>query len=259
MSFSLSAAGVRVVLLDIEGTTTPIDFVYGTLFPFARQRVQRYLDAAASVDPEIEGAVDDLHKQHEQDAATGQTPPGWLDQPGDARIQSAVAYIHWLMDCDRKSRPLKLVQGKIWEQGYRAGTLHGEVYPDVPFAFRRWSAHGARMGIYSSGSVLAQQLLFAHSTAGDLTPFLRWHFDTSVGAKMEAASYQHIADTIPASPSAILFISDVVGELAAAAAAGLQTLLCVRPSEGHSARSEPSREAGSDRFAVIHTFDDVLA
>src|SRR5207249_3299180 len=98
VSFSLSAAGVRVVLLDIEGTTTPIDFVYGTLFPFARQRVQTYLDAAASVDPEIEGAVEDLHKQHEQDAAAGQMPPGWLDQPGDARIPSAVAYIHWLMD-----------------------------------------------------------------------------------------------------------------------------------------------------------------
>src|SRR5207237_343884 len=82
VSFSLSAAGVRVVLLDIEGTTTPVDFVYGTLFPFARQRVQTYLEAAASVDPEIKAAVDELHKQHEQDAATGQTPPGWLDQSG---------------------------------------------------------------------------------------------------------------------------------------------------------------------------------
>ena len=251
MSFSLSAAGVRIVLLDIEGTTTPIEFVYGTLFPFARQRVQTYLDEAASIDPEIEAAVDDLHKEHDQDAATGQTPPGWLDQPADARIQSAVAYIHWLMDCDRKSRPLKLVQGKIWEQGYRAGTLHGQVYPDVPFAFRRWIAHGARIGIYSSGSVLAQQLLFAHSTAGDLTPFLRWHFDTSVGSKMEAASYQRIAGAIPATTSAILFISDVAGELAAAAAAGLQTLLCVRPSG--------IRSPGSDRFAIIRTFDDVLA
>ena len=127
MSFSLSAAGVRVVLLDIEGTTTPIDFVYSALFPFARERLHAYLKAVVPLDPEISGAVDDLHKEYAGDAANGQEIPDWIDEPLDARLQSAVAYVHWLMDRDRKSRPLKLLQGKIWEEGYRGGILRGEV------------------------------------------------------------------------------------------------------------------------------------
>ena len=298
MSFSLSAAGIRAVLLDIEGTTTPVDFVYGTLFPFARERVRACLEVGLSTDPEIAAAVDDLHTEHHGDAAAGQEVPDWLDGPAGARLQSAVAYIHWLMERDRKSRPLKVLQGKIWEEGYRAGLLRGEVYPDVPVALRRWIAGGASIGIYSSGSVLAQKLLFRHSTAGDLTPLVRWHFDTSAGSKMEAASYRHIAEVIGATPLSILFISDVARELGAAQAADLQTLLCVRPGHpnaakppsgyersgagrrGHAppqklgasrATSRDAREArfvsgvqGSPRvndarYPVIHTFDEVLA
>jgi enolase-phosphatase E1 len=251
VSFSLSAAGVRVVLLDIEGTTTPIDFVYGTLFPFARERLPAYLKAVMSLDPEISVAVDDLRKEHAGDAANGQKVPDWIDEPVDARLQSAVAYVHWLMDRDRKSRPLKLLQGKIWEEGYRGGILRGEVYPDVPGALRRWIVGGVRVGIYSSGSELAQRLLFAHSTAGDLTPFVQWHFDTSVGSKMEPASYQQIARAIPATPAGILFISDVGTELDAAQAAGLQTMLCVRQAT--------ERVAGSERYFVIHNFEEVIA
>jgi enolase-phosphatase E1 len=251
VSFSLSAAGVQVVLLDIEGTTTPADFVYKTLFPFARERLRAYLERVLPIDAEIKAAVDELHEQRDEEAATGQRAPDWLDEPAAARLRSAVAYAHWLMDQDRKSRPLKVIQGKIWEEGYRGGMLHGEVYPDVPVALRRWIALGARVGIYSSGSVLAQRLLFAHSMAGDLTPLVEWHFDTSVGAKMEAASYQRIAEAVPASPAGILFISDVPKELDAARAAGWQTLLCVRPPG--------ERPADAGGYLVIHTFDEVLA
>jgi enolase-phosphatase E1 len=251
VSFSLSAAGVQVVLLDIEGTTTPVDFVYGTLFPFARERLHAYLEGVLPIDPEIQSAVDELRTQHNEEAATGQVAPDWLDEPLDARLQSVVAYVHWLMDRDRKSRPLKVLQGKIWEDGYRGGLLRGEVYADVPAALRRWIALGARVGIYSSGSVLAQRLLFAHSTAGDLTPLIQKHFDTSMGSKMEAASYRRIAEAIPATPASVLFISDVAKELDAANAAGLQTLLCVRPAI--------EQAADSGRYSEIHTFDDVLA
>lgn len=250
MSFSLSATGVRVVLLDIEGTTTPVDFVYKTLFPFARERLRAYLERVLTIDPEIAAVVDELHKQHDDEAATGQRVPEWLDEPVDAKLQSVVAYVHWLMDQDRKSHPLKVLQGKIWEEGFRGGMLLGEVYPDVPVALRRWIAFGARIGIYSSGSVLAQRLLFAHSIAGDLTPLIEWHFDTSVGGKMETASYRRIAEAIPANPAGILFISDVAKELDAARTAGLQTLLCVRPPL--------ERPADSGGRPVIHAFDEVF-
>ena len=74
------------------------------------------------------------------------------------------------MDRDRKSGPLKALQGRIWEEGYVTGALKGEVYADVRDAFRRWTASGRRIAIFSSGSVLAQQLLFGRSSAGDLIP-----------------------------------------------------------------------------------------
>ena len=38
----------RAVLLDIEGTTTPVDFVYRVLFPYAHARLLGYLTAHAS-------------------------------------------------------------------------------------------------------------------------------------------------------------------------------------------------------------------
>ena len=39
----LSALHARALLLDIEGTTTPVTFVYQILFPFARDHVAGYL------------------------------------------------------------------------------------------------------------------------------------------------------------------------------------------------------------------------
>ena len=229
MGGSLSYQGVRAILLDIEGTTTPVDFVYQVLFTYARAKVKSFLEEhpdAAS--PELEL----LRAEHEQDVARGAQPPAWTD-PVDP-----VSYVHWLMDQDRKSTGLKSLQGKIWEEGYRTGELRGEVYPDVPPAFERWREQGKKICIYSSGSVLAQKLLFSNSTAGDLTPFIEAHFDTTTGPKKEAESYRKIAAALSLPPSAIVFFSDVVAELDAARAAGMKTGLCVR--DGVSKSSEQS-------------------
>ena len=133
------------------------------------------------------------------------------------------------MDRDRKSPPLKALQGLIWKEGYRSGDILGEVFPDVPAALLRWSSSGRRVAIFSSGSVLAQQLLFRHSTAGDLAPFLSSYFDTLLGAKGDPASYTSIASALQLSPGQVLFVSDVPRELDAANMAGMQLRLSVRP------------------------------
>jgi enolase-phosphatase E1 len=133
------------------------------------------------------------------------------------------------MDQDRKSTALKTLQGKVWREGYRRGELHGEVFPDVPVALERWNNTGMDVRIYSSGSILAQQLLFSTTTYGDLTSFLKGYFDTTTGPKTEASSYAKIADTFGLNPSEIVFVSDVTRELDAATAAGLQAQLAVRP------------------------------
>ena len=109
-----------------------------------------------------------LAREHADDLARGEAvPDGALDS------SDAIApYVTWLMDRDRKSPGLKLLQGQIWEAGYRAGELRGQVYPDVPPAIRRWRAAGLRVAIYSSGSELAQRRLFESTEHGDLTPLL---------------------------------------------------------------------------------------
>ena len=214
---ALRAAGIRVVLLDIEGTTTPIAFVHDVLFPYARARLGQYLADASSDDAEIRQILEGLRDEHARDVARGEHPPA-----------PPTAYALWLMDRDRKSGPLKTLQGKIWQHGYATGELKGEVYSDVAPALAEWTAAGVRVGIFSSGSVLAQKLLFSTTPAGDLTKFLTWHFDTAVGAKQQPESYLAIAGTIGVAPAEILFISDSESELDAARRAGMRTQLSVR-------------------------------
>ena len=131
-------------------------------------------------------------RENAEDAARGLNPPSI----GGGTAEELSAYVHWLMDQDRKATPLKSLQGKIWQAGYRAGELHSQVFEDVPPAFKRWSEQGKEICIYSSGSILAQKLLFANTEEGDLTPFISGYFDTNTGPKSEAESYRRIGDAL---------------------------------------------------------------
>jgi enolase-phosphatase E1 len=239
----VSALAVKAIILDIEGTTTPIAFVTRTLFPYARAHLRSYLDACG------EACADVLQRLGAECRSESDTSvPPWSDASAEARMASAIACVRWLMDRDRKSPALKELQGRIWEYGYRSGELIGEVFPDVPVALERWHRAGIPAGIFSSGSVLAQQLLFRHSSAGDLTRFLEWYFDTSVGAKGEAESYTRIASAVGAAPGHVLFVSDVVRELDAARAAGLETVMTLRPDNA----AQPPHN-----HRVVRTFEEI--
>jgi enolase-phosphatase E1 len=154
------------------------------------------------------------------------------------------------MDRDKKSPGLKALQGLVWQDGYKSGELRGQVYSDVLPAFERWRRRGLGIYIYSSGSVLAQQLLFGSTNAGDLTPFLSGYFDTAIGPKVSAESYGVIAQGIHIPPPQILFVSDVGQELDAARTGGLRTALCVR--------GNGEVPPGSALYPVIRTFDEIL-
>jgi enolase-phosphatase E1 len=219
---------VAAILLDIEGTTTPIAFVHEVLFPFARARVGSFLTAHwDSADVSADIAL--LRAEHATDFAQGLTPPSLIESSRATTIESITKYAHWLIDQDRKSTGLKSLQGKIWKSGYLDGTLKAPVFADVPPALERWRREGLKVGIFSSGSVLAQKLLFAHTENGDLGRFIDFYFDTTTGSKTSIDSYLEIAAKMGANTGEFLFISDVVGELDAAAAAGMQTLLSLRP------------------------------
>jgi enolase-phosphatase E1 len=238
VTLSLRASGLEAVVLDIEGTTTPLAFVQATLFPYARRALDAFVrDRIGS--PELATVVASLRQDWRDDAARGESPPAWPDDESDeASVASIVSYAAWLMDRDRKAFGLKELQGLIWEHGYREGTLRGDVFPDVPDALRRWRNAGVTIAIYSSGSVLAQQLLFRSTPYGDLTTLIDAHFDTSVGAKRDPESYARIAAALRISAARTLFLSDVPAELAAARAAGCRAILCVRPGNVHVADAE---------------------
>ena len=44
MTASGPSPDTRAIVLDIEGTTTPISFVSQTLFPYARRHLRQYLE-----------------------------------------------------------------------------------------------------------------------------------------------------------------------------------------------------------------------
>jgi enolase-phosphatase E1 len=232
---------IGAVVLDIEGTTTPIAFVHGALFPFARRHLREHLEEHRD-SPDVREVIRRLRGEWADDVA----PPPWSDEP-DAELSSVAAYVEWLMDRDRKSPGLKLLQGYIWERGYRSGALKGEVFPDVGPAIQRWRGSGIVVAIYSSGSVLAQRLLFAHTTTGDLTPLVNRFFDTDVGAKTSPDSYRRIAAALQCPTHRLLFVSDTGKELDAAHQAGCEVLLCARPGN-------PAPPPGLD---MIHGLDEI--
>lgn len=241
-------ARIQAILLDIEGTTTSIQFVFQTLFPYARQRVAEFLDRHADSQA-VQDAVSQLRSEWLADTQTAVDCPSWREGTAQEKLESAAAYCRWLTDQDRKSTPLKSLQGMIWEEGYRKGELQGHVYRDVPAAFERWQAKGKTISIFSSGSILAQKLIFSHTGFGDLTPFLTAHFDTTTGPKKETASYQKIAAALGRSPNEVLFLSDSVSELDAARSAGMETALSSRPE---------NPEPGPHTHHIIRSMDEVF-
>jgi enolase-phosphatase E1 len=247
--FSFSKSSLRGILLDIEGTTSPIDFVYEVLFPYARLHLEEYLKRKAG-SKELELDLLQLREEHVKDLAEALAPPDWIDAPPDAQLQSVVRYVFWLMDRDRKSPGLKSLQGKIWQEGYLKGELKSQVFPDVPPALKDWKEKNLDVRIFSSGSVLAQRLLFANTQAGDLSGFLNGYIDTNIGPKTSAESYRRIAAEFHLAASQVLFVSDVIKELDAASSSGMKTLLSVRPGNP----PQPKEHA----HGVISSFSEIV-
>lgn len=204
------------ILTDIEGTTTSISFVTDELFPYFRQHISELVNLKNN--PVVKEAfAETIRLAKEEDHLTIST---------DEEILETLN--RWSIE-DRKITPLKTLQGVLWDFGYKNGSLKGHVYADVAPALARWQANGIEMGVFSSGSVAAQKLIFGYSIAGDLTPFFKAYFDTNTGGKRETETYSIIAKELKIAASDILFLSDIREELEAAKEAGLQTVQLVRP------------------------------
>lgn len=221
---------IQAVLTDIEGTTSSLSFVKDVLFPYSRAHLREFVQTHAG-DPEVRRLLDDARR--EAGAA--------LD---DATLVEML--IRWI-DEDRKLTPLKALQGLIWDSGYRRGELTGHVYDDAERLLRVWRDRGLRLYVFSSGSVKAQQLLFGHTEKGDLRVLFDGYFDTTIGAKKDAAAYRRIAESIGLAPADIVFLSDVAEELDAAQTAGMKTCWLVRAGD----------TPASDRHPIARNFDEI--
>jgi enolase-phosphatase E1 len=225
---------VRAVLLDIEGTITPISFVYETLFPYARAHGPQFI-RENWVSDAICRARAQLREVNETDRVQG--APYIEVARQDLELQTTIEYYLWLMDRDRKVTPLKAIQGLVWAEGYRRGELKSEIFEDVPRAFSRWREQGLKIAIFSSGSILAQRQLLQNSDRGDLTGFIAAYFDTETGGKRQKESYASIVKALDTAAAGTLFVSDVVAELDAAVEAGMGAALARRP--GNAEPTEP--------------------
>lgn len=213
---------IKAVLTDIEGTTSSIDFVHQTLFPYARLHLRAFLRRHGN-SPEVAAQLHEVARLENRQLM--------LEDVADVLER-------WIAE-DRKATPLKALQGMIWKVGYEAGELQGHVYADTPEYLRRWHAQGLKLYVYSSGSVEAQQLIFGHTEYGDLTPLFSGYFDTRVGAKREAQAYAAIIESIGLPASEVLFLSDIGEELDAARSAGLQTCQLLRDAKAQAFAAHP--------------------
>lgn len=211
----MKLSDVRFILTDIEGTTTSISFVYENLFPYFRKHIAKLKDLVHL--PEVKNAF-------EETVQLAKATEGIELTQADEIIETL---LRWSNE-DKKVTPLKTVQGILWDEGYRSGEIKGHVYADVPVALENWKNAGLQMGVFSSGSVAAQKLIFGYSESGDLTPYFSAYFDTNTGGKRETATYQLIAEKLDVPAENILFLSDIKEELEAADQAHFQTVQLVR-------------------------------
>lgn len=206
----------RYILTDIEGTTSSISFVAEELFPYFRNNISSLLELKEN--PIVKEAF-------EQTVQLAKTEDGETLSTDREIIEK----LHqWSVE-DRKITPLKTLQGVLWDKGYQDGTLKGHVYPEVAACLKKWKEDGINLGVFSSGSVPAQKLIFGYSVSGDLTPYFSNYFDTNTGGKRESETYAKIAAILNLNPAEILFLSDIVEELQAADSKGFQTIQLVRP------------------------------
>ena len=217
------------IITDIEGTTSRISFVTQVLFPYAARELPAFIQQHAS-EPAVAKQLAECRN---------------LMQQPDASLDAIISQLmQWIAE-DQKVTPLKALQGMVWQHGYESGAFTGHVYQDVFEALTRWQQQGIQLYVYSSGSVQAQQLLFKYSDFGDMTPLFSGYFDTRIGAKREMSSYATILQQLQLPPKQVLFLSDVVAELDAAAPLGMATIQLIR--EGQT----------GGNHAIAHNFNDV--
>lgn len=237
----MTSTKYKVILLDIEGTTSAIDFVHTTMFDYAHNNLNGFLNSTFESEETIEAL--EVFARNENHPSLAALWEGTSTK--QEKISRIVNLASQRMKEDSKATGLKALQGMVWRKGFNNGELKGHIYEDVPTAFNRWKSAGTTIAIYSSGSILAQKIYFANTTFGNLGTHITHHFDTTSGPKRISSSYENITNNLNTNPANILFLSDVTEELDAAKVAGMATGLLIRPG---------NKPAGNNEHVAYHDF-----
>ena len=211
------------------------------MFPFARKRVPEFVTSNWDTD-ELNGCIELLANDLDEASVDS-----WLSGDAETNQQTVIDAVVNMIDNDVKATGLKQLQGIVWKSGFHSGEMVAHLYDDSAPAMQRWKEQGLDLRIYSSGSVAAQKLFFGHSVAGDLLGLFSAHYDTKTGPKKEAESYRKIVADSGVDANQIVFVSDVPAELDAAAEAGLQTVLSIRPGN--------AKVENADDYQAIESFE----
>jgi len=204
----------KVILLDIEGTIAPISFVKEVLFPYSKEKLDKFLKENKDK-PEIKKIIEEIEKIEGKKLS----------------LEEVIKILKQWIDEDKKITPLKDLQGYIWKDGFESGELKAPIYEDAMEKIKEWKNKGYKIYIYSSGSVNAQKLFFSHTNYGNILNLFDGHFDTKIGNKKEATSYLKISKEIGVNPKNIVFLSDDEKEIESANEAGLNVIKVSRKGD----------------------------
>jgi len=263
----------KAVVLDIEGTVSPLAFVKETMYGYFKDNLRRYLDSCdnlsaaeqedkkTKVKKAVDMIIDEIMKNDELASKYSEwvtAVPRRLredQEGGDAGTYQKSMFLMSL-DSTYKSPSLKNLQGIVWQQGFESGQLKGQLYPDVVDALGSWHSRGIKTYIFSSGSRQAQKNFFKFSTVGDARPYICGYFDPTVaGGKLEKMSYENIYLSLGVdSPEDVMFATDNLKEAEAARTAGWQVVMVDRPGNevDLSGRSE------YEGFRVVRSMAEVV-
>ena len=141
---------IKLFLFDIEGTTTDINFVHKVLFPYSFNSMEHFV-LHHQTNSVVMKAIEDVRKTVLE------------EEKRQISLYEVIEQLRDWISKDRKHPALKEIQGLIWDSGYSKGEFKGHLYSDVKPFFIKVLETQTTIGIYSSGSVHAQKLLFAFS------------------------------------------------------------------------------------------------
>ncbi|NVK37984.1 MAG: acireductone synthase [Gammaproteobacteria bacterium] len=205
-------SNISAIVTDISGTTSSIEFIDEVLFPYAQNHLISFVKHNPS-HPSVQECLLQVAQEVQVD------------------VNNHDVLLHHIQQClelNVKSKPLKVLQSLVLQNGYLEDHFQSHIYKDAHQQLHHWQQQDLQLFSYSSASVNGQKWFFKYSQEGDLQHLFSGHFDTRIGQKQESAAYANIIQILGKPAEHILFLSDLRQELDAARQAGLQTCQVIR-------------------------------